>query len=160
VEQENLDRSEAVRAKLTQLQEGLKTEEVSREILVERKAREFKILESSVTLDINLERQQQKIAEERLLRALDSKCTLLAAELTAGSDVHVGRYTMEEEGKLVEMMEEERSRRALEDERIAQSIAGELGELHRLVETEKRAREEGTRAVISLIEKFSKRIQV
>lgn len=66
----------------------------------------------------------------------------------------------EDEGRLVQLIEEERARRTEEDARLASAISGELGELHRLIETEKRSREEGTRALISLIEKYSKRLQV
>ena len=38
-------------------------------------------------------------------------------------------------------------------------MGADIAELHRLIETEKRAREEGTRALIGLIEKYSGRFQ-
>jgi len=39
------------------LQEGLATERIAREILDERKTKELKLVESSVVLDLNVEKQ-------------------------------------------------------------------------------------------------------
>ena len=68
---------------MTKLRDALETEQVSREILDERRGKELKKIESSITLDLNFERQGRQEDEARILKQLDERCLALSLEIGA-----------------------------------------------------------------------------
>merc|ERR1712000_646978 len=66
---------------ITKLQEGLATERIAREILDERKSKELKLVENNVALDMNVEKQNRKDNENKLVKQIDEKLFALRIDL-------------------------------------------------------------------------------
>merc|ERR1711881_778648 len=66
---------------ITKLQEGLATERIAREILDERKAKELKLVENNVQLDLNVEKQNRKDNETKIQKHIDEKVFALRLDL-------------------------------------------------------------------------------
>merc|ERR1711998_567966 len=63
-----------IRNQIQKLEEGMNNEQMAREMLEERKAKEFKLIENSILLDLNVEKQHRKDAEQLLMKSIDEKC--------------------------------------------------------------------------------------
>jgi hypothetical protein len=81
-EKHEMDAAQTSQA-MTKLRDALETEQVSREILNERRGKELKKIESSITLDLNFERQGRHEDEARILKQLDERCLALSLEIGA-----------------------------------------------------------------------------
>ncbi|KAJ1483937.1 hypothetical protein T484DRAFT_2548480 [Baffinella frigidus] len=104
------------------LRVGLENEALAREILQERKLKELKLVESGVTLDLNLERQGRMEAEMRVAKSLDDRCIALSVELGAhtygagaGGGGGAARGEQGDDSRVLEALAAERDRRLQEE---------------------------------------------
>lgn len=147
------------------LRVGLENEALAREILQERKLKELKLVESGVTLDLNLERQGRMEAEMRVAKSLDDRCIALSVELGAhtygagaGGGGGAARGEQGDDSRVLEALAAERDRRLQEEERIMQKLDEDSKVIFELLERERQVREEATRGLVVTIEKFGQRL--
>jgi hypothetical protein len=63
------------------LNEGIQTEQMAREILDEKKAKEIKLTENNITIELNVEKQNRREAEARITKTIDERLYGLKLDL-------------------------------------------------------------------------------
>merc|ERR1712205_29761 len=65
------DKLKPLHEQITKLQEGLAAERLSREVMDERKTKEIKSVESSISLDLTVEKRARKDLESKIMKQVD-----------------------------------------------------------------------------------------
>lgn len=63
------------------LNEGIKSEEMAREILDEKKGKELKLSENNITIELNIEKQNRKETEAKITKTIDERLYGLKLDL-------------------------------------------------------------------------------
>ncbi|GKT34383.1 Endoplasmic reticulum transmembrane helix translocase [Aduncisulcus paluster] len=163
--------SEAAKLKLLKdqigkLQEALATERVSREILDERKKKELGLVESSITLDLNVERQQRKDGEAKLMKSIEERVFAVRLELVKEkkareeAEERQTREVSEEVGRIADALEQERRTRKEKYSALVRKLQDEISKLQEDVsaniqveiDKEKEDREGTEETILKLLE--------
>ena len=66
---------------MSQAQDAIATQKAQREILDEKKSKEIQVIESSVTVEFNIERQHRKELDDKLTKMVEDKYQTLRQEI-------------------------------------------------------------------------------
>jgi hypothetical protein len=158
LEDEVLKNSKYIKESMVRISDGVRTESTEREISDDRKGKELKIVESTLTLDLNLERANRKETEVRIMKEVDERCIRLSMEMDLGFRATRGSEVSPQEfSRLRQDLEAERKKRQDFEDAIVARIDGEAKLLHELILTEKRLREESTKSMTGLLDNFRAR---
>lgn len=157
LEDEILHNSKIIKESLVRISDAVRTESTEREISDDRKAKELKLTESMLALDINLERANRKESEMRILKEIDERCIRISMEMDTASSSKGRATNPQEYSRLRQDFESEKKRRQEVEEGIFAKIDSEAKLLHDLISTEKKLREESTKNLTGLLENFRAR---
>jgi hypothetical protein len=157
LEDEVLKNSKYIKESMVRISDGVRTESTEREISDDRKGKELKIVESTLTLDLNLERANRKETEVRIMKEVDERCIRLSMEMDLGFATRGSEVSPQEFSRLRQDLEAERKKRQDFEDAIVARIDGEAKLLHELILTEKRLREESTKSMTGLLDNFRAR---
>lgn len=149
--------SKFIKESMVRISDAVRTESTEREISDDRKAKELKLTESMLALDINIERANRKEGEMRILKEIDERCIRISMDMDTGSCSTSIATNPQEYARLRQDLEAENRRRREVEENIISKIDLESKQLHELIATEKRLREESTRTFTGLLENFRAR---
>jgi hypothetical protein len=117
----------------------------------------LKIIESTLTLDLNLERANRKETEVRIMKELDERCIRLSMEMDMCRDVKGGDIGPQEFSRIRQELEVERKQRQEFEDDMLSRIDTEAKTLHELILTERRLREDSTKSMTDLLDNFRAR---
>jgi hypothetical protein len=142
---------------MSRISDGVRTESTEREISDDRRGKELKIIESTLTLDLNLERANRKETEVRIMKELDERCIRLSMEMDMCRDVKGGDIGPQEFSRIRQELEVERKQRQEFEDDMLSRIDTEAKTLHELILTERRLREDSTKSMTDLLDNFRAR---
>jgi hypothetical protein len=158
LEEEVLKSSKFIKESMARISDGVRTESTEREISDDRKGKELKIVESTLTLDLNLERANRKETEVMIMKELDERCIRLSMEVDMGCCAMTGsEINPQELSRLRQDLESERKNRQEFEDALVSRIDTEAKILHELILTERRLREESTKSMAGLLDNFRAR---
>jgi phosphoribosylformylglycinamidine (FGAM) synthase PurS component len=64
------------------LNDGIQTEQLAREILDERKAKELKLCENNISIELNVEKQNRRESETKITKMIDERLFNLKLDLS------------------------------------------------------------------------------
>merc|ERR1712139_116464 len=76
------DKLRPLHEQITKLQEELASERMGREVMDERKTKEIKAVESSISLDLTVEKRARKDLESKIMKQVDETCFALRLSKT------------------------------------------------------------------------------
>lgn len=162
LEKEKNRKAEETTKLFKDMHEMILSETVAREIIEERKQKEIKLAESGITLDINMERHGRKESELRILKELNERCVSLSVEMGAHA-IGVNQAAssadqVSEQTQILTALDAEFDRRRGAEAEFIDKLMLETKSLHEMISTERKLREESTRTMVLMIEKFQERL--
>ena len=157
LEQEGKESLALMKDQLCQLSEGLRAESTEREIAEDRRAKELKVVESTVTLDLNLERMNRKEGEMRLLKSLDDRCIQFSMEMSSAKSVAGSKDYAQDFAHVFNELEQESARRQEQEGAILTQVEVERRSIMELLATERKIREDSTKMMHHLIDNIRAR---
>ena len=64
------------------MNDGIQAEQLAREILDERKAKELKLCENNITIELNVEKQNRRESETKITKMIDERLYNLKLDLS------------------------------------------------------------------------------
>ena len=150
---------------ITRLHEELATERVSREILDERKAKELKLVESSVTLDLNVEKQARKGSESTVQKQIEDRCFQLRVDvnkvkkLREASEESQSKVSTDEIRGLANRIEAEQATCADHMLKLQGRVSAEAAGVKDLIARERQVREDTENAMLKMLEDTCAKLQ-
>ena len=156
LEEDILHNSEFIKRSMLRISDAVRTESTEREISEDRKAKDLKLAESLLTLDLNIERANRKENEMRILKEIDERCIRISLEIEEVMAKPASAYPQEFSSSRQDFETEVKRRQQFEEDVILK-IDSEAKLLQELLFTEKRLREDSTSTMTSLLENFQAR---
>lgn len=150
---------------ITRLHEELATERVSREILDERKTKELKLVESSVTLDLNVEKQGRKGSQGTVQKGIEDRCFQLRVEVTKlkklrqTAEEKQGKVSGDEIRGMADRIETEQKACSDRMLKLQGRITAEASGIQELMTREKKVREDTENAMLKMLEDTCAKLQ-
>lgn len=161
----NVTPTQHLKDSISKLQEQLANEHLSREIFSDKKAKEIKIVENNLILDINQEKQTRKETESKLAKIVDEKLFGLRLDLSKEKKI---REESEETqliefadniAKLQETLDVEMRTREDTYEKIIHMIGEDMQRCYNNLEVERKQREESHLVYEKAVEDMKNRIK-
>lgn len=151
---------------MQKLLEGLEAMRVAGEIHDERKAKELRLLESSVTLDLNAARQARRDMEARVEQLGDQRMADLREEglrqlvpRNGGERTDHLQKIGEEVSRFTVHVEEQRSSRVKYGERILDSLSEEFAKVQEAILAEQKLRFDAESGILQMVEDMATRLR-
>ncbi len=153
-----------IKEQLGKLEDQISTNRAARDVLDERKTKELRLVESSITLDLGVEKQARKDSEAKILKAIDERCYTLRLELAKEkkareeAEEKQNREMAEEILRLSESLDGERRDREDKYSRMIKKLNTEIDELTKTLGDERKEREDSEQTMFKMLEDVSTRI--
>merc|ERR1711865_375767 len=154
-----------IRNQIVKLQEGMNNERMAREMLEERKAKEFKLIENSILLDLNVEKQHRKDAEQLLIKNIDEKCFGLRLALAKekkkreDSEEFHGKLVSKKMSTIHQALNADVMERTSEGECLNKRLSHGVARLRQELTLERKVREEAEHTMLRMLEEMCGKIQ-
>lgn len=153
-----------LRDQLNRVAEGLGQERHMRETLDERKAKELKLVENNLRIDLNLLKQARKDTEGKVLKILDEKLYSIKVELLKEKKLREEFETAQEQQleetleRLLNFSDTEAVAREESCGRLSEALDEETGKLEQEIELEKKVREETGSTMMQMLKDMQDRL--
>ena len=160
------ERGSSLRDDVKQLEEGLGTYRVKREVLAERKRKELDLVEGNIAGALGEERETRKESHRQLVRFVEEKAQVLKAGLvtarTAREETgdHGIHQVRQEISRLADRVDQELVKVAQQEANVSRKLVDESVRLESLIQNEREKRERMQNSMLQILEDLSVRHQL
>ena len=160
------ERGSSLRDDVKQLEEGLGTCRVKREVLAERKRKELDLVEGNIAGALGEERETRKESHRQLVRFVEEKAQVLKAGLvtarTAREETgdHGIHQVRQEISRLADRVDQELVKVAQQEANVSRKLVDESVRLESLIQNEREKRERMQNSMLQILEDLSVRHQL
>ncbi|KAG9397592.1 hypothetical protein J8273_0722 [Carpediemonas membranifera] len=153
-----------IRDAIGHLQETLASQQVNREMMDEQQTKELRLVESSVAMDLQAERQQRKELESKVIKSIDEACFGVRLEVAKGhkgTEEDFERTQAEIRERAARLAASQKDERALRDEKYQRTIrkySEDLVLLQGTMKAEQKVREETEQTMFKMLEDVATRM--